>query len=625
MTRESVVPVITARLPNYIREQYPVFAQFVEDYFNWLEYNPAHDPEALPGASPNFLSILTEWGRNLDADDYNVKPENDNDAYLNAILRDAGFILKRQLAIPKSMLLNSLRDFYLSRGSVQSFQYLFKLMFGDQSITITYPRDKMLVLSNANYGEVNYIYLTLDDVDLTDVDLLYILQNAATDGGTAHGSVSKMTAFVEDAKIQHYTEGEVLRLQIAKPVGEFVGNDQITVTVGDHSFTKFILNVVVPNIDTPGKLYQPGEFFRMSGVGVYEGSMQIESVATGSVEDIQIVNGGVGYSVGNIIRARPANNIHGRGFSAYVTAITPDGGIADVEVFDPGYGYDVMPTIYIVDPPAPPKPRPSAVLGFGTAGTSVKPFKWGQTMGKVTLTKLPPANPGGTFGPQWWWDGQRAKVTQLILSYNLLTNLTAQNGERAIAYLKTDHSRAFILGFTNTIGRLKKVSADQPYLILGTNIPTINVTVESEFGSGATFSFGTQTRFSTKAWTNQAGFLGINATLIDSNKYQQFSYEIETQEDPDLYLDAVDDLLHPVGYLRFTVSSREGVADLHLAAGPASVATQPIISGQAGLTETARDVVIESISEAGNILGQSFTHHLFTIVTQSGDSITFQD
>jgi hypothetical protein len=669
---QSVAPIITARVPAFIQDQYPAFAQFIADYFEWLESDA--DPNALPGSTPNYLAVLNNWSRNLDPSTYNVDPSTDTDPYLNAILKDLGFALQRELAVPKAMLLSSLRDFYLSRGSVQSFQYLFKLLFGDSSISITYPRDKMLVLSQANYGETNYIFLELDSSDLATPSLQNILSNAATIGGTATGSVSKLTAFVEDASIQHYTLGDVLRLTIAKPNGEFDANDQVTVTVGNYSFSKFILNVVVPSVSSGGTQYQNGEVVQISGPNLYTGSMKIENVSRGSVEDIEIIDGGLGYAVNDIIRARPANNIYGRGFSAYVTAVTPDGGIAKAEVFDPGYDYDVLPSIYvthIVPKPAPPvgqdgswyfkpmssgesllsptatqdpkspiykKPvfikapnQPVNVKVPGYLPVAVDPYT-NDLMYTTTLIQPPHPSPveirEGTNPftiPFWSQSGEYAFIVKMVLASMILPGpAITQVGEVAIAYVTTGGHTAKILGFTNSIGQITAINTDQPYLILGSIIPAFTLNIASQFGSGATLTYATQTRFTVKGWVDQVGFLGVNSVITDSNKYQQFSYQIETQEDPDLYLDVVDDLLHPVGYMRFTVASRSGSASLNTQVANAQVVIPPVVTGLAAATETAHDVVIESISEASDILAKSFTNKLSSLTTESGDSITFQ-
>lgn len=681
--KQSIVPIITARVPAFIQDDYPVFAQFLKDYFEWLDHSPRDELSPPPGDTPNFLAVLSEWARNNDPEGYNVKPSEDNDTYLNAILRDVGFIIQKQIAVPKAMLLHSLREFYLSRGSIQSFQYLFKVLFGDSSIEITYPREKLLVLDQANYGELNYIYVQINQSDLNTPILTNILNNAAQLGGTVHGSISKLNAFIEDATIVHYLQGEVLRLQIAKPNGEFDANDQVTITVGTGSpFSRFILNVVVPQITTPGLLYQDNELVQVIGpvqylqtgtyhksavvayngssyinltgnnagnpstdttdwlllgsydatsTPYYNGTIKIEHVSTGSVEQLQIINDGIGYNVGDEIHARPANIINGRGFSGYVTGVTPEGNITSVEVFDPGYGYDLLPTIYITQIPQP-APKVSVVVstisptGTLRTGERARTNIFVDPNARRVLPPFPETEDGLNTRPitkLWEWDGQRASATLKISGYNFGT-LHVQTGSVATALLHTGNNTAKILPVTKTIGQIQSLRIEQPYLILGQQIPLFAVYIYSTYGTGEYFTFNTQTRYTIKDWIDEKGFLGVNSTLIDSNKYQQFSYQIETQEDPDTYLNVVDDLLHPVGYMRFTVASRSGVASVHAAASTASVVTQPVVVGMAGDTLGTYDVEIESISEALDIDVVLFDNNTYTLVTENGDPIIYE-
>lgn len=53
------------------------------------------------------------------------------------------------------------------------------------------------------------------------------------------------------------------------------------------------------------------------------------------------------------------------------------------------------------------------------------------------------------------------------------------------------------------------------------------------------------------SWLNNDGFLSDKKYLIDSDYYQDFSYEIISDIEPDLYMQIVKDLVHPAGFKLF--------------------------------------------------------------------------
>jgi len=614
----SNVPVITARIPNFIRDTYPAFAQFVEDYFNWLEYDPAHDPYALPGATPNFLAILNNWEKNLDPEDYNVSPANDNDAYLNALLNDMGFILQRQIAIPKSMLLTYLRDFYLSRGSVQSFQMLFKILFGDSLVTITYPREEMLWLDAANYGQTHYIFTKLDSTITSNPNFTYILENAALLGGTATGSQSKVQAFIEAIDVVHYPQSDALRIQIFLPTQEFLPGDSIRIEVNGYVINSLLLSVVIPTVDATGTGYMENDIVSITssnpGTEFYSGYILVEHTSLGSIQAVSVANSGLGYRVGDAVRAKPTSTGSGANFSAYVKSVGPNGEISEVTVYDPGYGFDQIPQLYVVKQQPLPAPTPIVLspnipASFGQTGEFVS-----SEMQTLKFTKWYP------YQPAFYLYNTGETATVYLNGYWADTKVYV--GENAVAYITVSNTNAWLIPITDDIGQIKKLNIVSPYLILGNDVTTLSASVSSVNGTGVTFSFGVQTRFTTSSWVDQKGFLEINSVLTDDNKYQQFSYELTSTEDPLLYNDIVDDLLHPVGYKRFAVTEKQGFASIQVSANDVTKYVQPIVVGTVFTSfATPPNVQYDSISEANDIWIQDFNGNRFNLITQSGDFI----
>lgn len=73
-----------------------------------------------------------------------------------------------------------------------------------------------------------------------------------------------------------------------------------------------------------------------------------------------------------------------------------------------------------------------------------------------------------------------------------------------------------------------------------------------ELGNAA-FKVGETTIFTSHTYKDRRGVLGENSVLIDSDQYQQFSYDLVTALSSGVHRQIVDELLHPVGYIRTDV------------------------------------------------------------------------
>lgn len=430
----TVVPILKNKLPDFVQDNYPRFVKYITDYLTWLE----HDD--------NFLGIINSWRSNLE-------PENNVEPYLDAILSDLGFSAGQNLAVDKKLLIFMLKDFYLSRGSVGSFKFLFRILF-NQDVDIRYPREEMLIPSYANYGERHFIYTSSDNVNSVDFEAL--VNHIKDYGGTLTGLSSKLNASIENIQIVHGSGKAYLRIEILRPSREFTPNEAASITAGDFQFAEFIKPSLNINIVNPGIGYSVGDQIFVSDVS-FQGHAEVSSIKKGSITGLQIVNGGTGHSVGEIILA--ISNT-GSGFSGIVTSVGSGGAITGVKVLNGGYNYETIPNLSI-------------------------------------------------------------------------------SGIRALS---------------NNIGGITSISITEPFIdYTGSSSITVSST-----GSGAVLTASPKTRFTFKEWSNEKGFLGINSTIIDSDKVQQFAYKIISPVGEELYKSFIDEYLHPTGYIyssSFSISS----------------------------------------------------------------------
>jgi hypothetical protein len=320
---DFISPVILDRVPAYIQDQYPEYVQFLTDYIGFLERDQG------------FLQILNDWRSNME-------PSNNVDPYIDRILQDCGMYLQRPIEVPKSTLLFFLKDFMLSRGSAQSFNMLFQMLFGVNA-QVDYPRDRMMWLSDAAYGETDYIF-TKTDVWYGTTEYQFIINNIVSFGGTVTGSNSGVTASIQDIQVIGYNGGFYLQIQILKPLAEFLSNDLVTIKVNNVSINEPILPVAVISVVNPGSGYAIDDKVHVTGTLV-SGRMVVDYVSKGGITGLNIVSGGCGYSVGTSITANTGTI--GSGFAAYVTAVDDLGSITDAQIDTAGYNYNVLPSLRV--------------------------------------------------------------------------------------------------------------------------------------------------------------------------------------------------------------------------------------------------------------------------------------
>ena len=510
---DFISPVILNRIPTYIQEQYPEYTQFLTDYIGFLE------------REQGFLQILNDW-RN------NIEPSNNVEPYIDMILRDCGMYLQRPITVPKSTFLFFLRDFMLSRGSAQSFNMLFQLLFG-VDCSIDYPRDRMLWLSSAAYGETDYIF-TKTDVWYGTSAYQFIIDNIASYGGTATGSNSGVTASIQAIQAIGYAGGYYLQIQILKPTLEFLPNDLITINVNGSVINEQILPIAVVTVVNPGSGYNIDDKITIGGALV-TGRMSIGYVSKGGVTGLNIIAGGCGYGVGAAITANTGT--YGSGFTGYVTSVNASGAIIAATVDTVGYNYNKLPSL---------------------------------------------------------------RVNQLTSAACL----------------------ANIQPISNTIGQISNIRTIVPYLLTTTQGITVSPT--SITGSGATFSVSMATRFTTRAWADQKGFIGYNTVIQDSYKYQTYSYRLLSPIDSGLYQDMVNDLLHPAGFVKSFCVVIQGTGNTSIPPASSFALMYPVLivdySTTAIYTLSSFSIIVEAAPN-------NITVHIdklgtqAALVTASGDEI----
>jgi len=309
---------VEGQLPQFVKQDHETFVAFLEAYYEYMEQNGK--PFEIVGNLDNYA--------NLD------KTTND---FLN--------YFKKQFAedIPEAVFANAnkpfvlkhLRDFYRSKGSEKSFQFLFRLLYKEE-ISFYFPGADMLRTSDGTYGRSEVIRV----IDGSCCNSVFDLS-----GTVITGSISKTTALVESIINESIGSFVVSTIFLSNVVGDFQAGETIT----DETYIYTLQNMITgTTITKAGSGYTLDSVVPIVGGGPgVGGSIRIKELSSGSIKNTTIVSGGTGYVVGDKLTLDNTGKleIDGRTASILVNNVDSNGTITSLEIENAGSGYTTVPTV----------------------------------------------------------------------------------------------------------------------------------------------------------------------------------------------------------------------------------------------------------------------------------------
>ena len=185
-------------------------------------------------------------------------------------------------------------DLYRSKGSDQSVDLFFRAIYGKPA-SVYYPGDDIFKLSNGNWIQPKYLEVTPSDLNQTFINK------------QIQGITSKATAFVE-------------RFIRKKVNGKYVNLLYISAINGD---------------------FMTGELVTIQG-------QNLKNVPTviGSMTDVEIIDGGSDFEVGDVINVLSNNGVRGQ---AIVSATANISSAISFNIDESGWGYTNQSDIFISD------------------------------------------------------------------------------------------------------------------------------------------------------------------------------------------------------------------------------------------------------------------------------------
>lgn len=505
--------LIEQQFPDFVYDEGQNLIQFVKAYYEYMEQTG----NALD-ANKNLLNY-----QDLD---------NTLDKFIDYFYREVFTSVPKTLMVNDKLFLKHVRDLYLSKGTEESFQLLFRILFNEE-ISFYNPGEDILRASDGQWYETTKIRLTPITGTITDID-----------GYTIKGLTSGAIARVQTVNYNFVNGLEFYDITISNVLGTFVDGETIENT--DQTITAKIDNTVgqlkTLTILTGGSGHEVGDKIDIEGLIGSGATGTVTAISNTSSIDFSVTNGGDGYRISYVDASNPTGDpllgsisiVGGPGTGAgfLVTSIVPSGNVAiqtdKIEYVanvaintDPSFGAfgNVSPLIStelstsnVDSNMSDALPTANSLYGvintiatFSTGGgyTSLPTVEVIDS--EATAILGPPLGENAIVDPSYV-DGSIAAASvddKLITTYNSSNRYTLINRSRANTFNATASGN--VTGIIDIPGR----------------------------------------------YLDTRGWLSSNKVLQDNFFYQEFSYEIVSNQVINSYRKLLLKLLHPAGTLLF--------------------------------------------------------------------------
>lgn len=469
---------LTSRVPQHIVEKYPRFVDFLKSYYEWI--NQPGNPHYQIRNHMDFYAFSKSM-----------------DDYIEFMQREYLHKLPLNIFGDKELFIEWSKTFGLSRGSHESYKFLFRMLFGEQDTEIYLPKENILKTSDGEWISDRTVLLVTNPGDPESLLYTQLLQTQPI----FENIDSKATAVVENYRTIFTNGVNILELTLVDKKGEFVLNEPITITK-DNSYVWPIPTVTSFEIENEGSNYfknewlsfevfnptyshediirEVGEFDTRMTTMLSEGQIRVykNNIALSFDEydyDGQFIYSNA-FTIGSTIRFEADIVTSG---IVYIKNVNSNGGVTELGILEPAIGiqdkqlglvYDLQPEDFMTDN--------YYQNGFTDSGNNIEE------------------------------QGFRNKYINV--------------------YQASSYVDSYVI--------------EEPY-------PTIR-----SIGLGSGFVAYAEQGVDRRLpgyYVDDKGWLSSTMVLQDSNYYQNYSYVIKTEQNITEYAEIVKEILHPAGFKFF--------------------------------------------------------------------------
>jgi len=349
--------LVNRQVPEFIREEYPVFITFLEAYYEYLE--------TQQGTQLNDLTAKAKDLKHLSDVDLSI------DDFESNFFNSYATLIPKDVEVDKAFLIKNVLPLYLAKGSESAFKLLFRMLFNDE-VDIILPKNNVLRASDGKWVIDNVLRIE------TDIRSLYTANGNTSASAVASGNTTFLLAqeptngdisvFVDDVlkteltdyffrketkKLVFYTAPSAnseVKIVYSDFNIELLNNRKVTgVTSGATALIEKATERIITdqlNLGFPFELFisektllgsfQQGEIVEVDIVADDDSLITLETDTFSFVNRILVIDGGSSYNVGDVVI------VTGGGASEDAIAVVDDvveGYIDSITVTNGGAGF----------------------------------------------------------------------------------------------------------------------------------------------------------------------------------------------------------------------------------------------------------------------------------------------
>jgi hypothetical protein len=503
---KEIAPLVRQQFPAFYQEEGDNFIQFVKAYYEWMDQQ----------GSIYKSRRLLEYS---DIDQVSAE-------YIDYFLKKYMHGIPKNILANKKLLEKHILDVYRAKGSIEGLKLLFRLLYNLEA-EIYVPQQDMLKPSDGKWKRNTYL-----EVEERSLNYSY---NKKIIRGTTSGA----SAYVTSAT----------KVNTGYQIAHVLYISDITLSNTGSSF------IIGENI-------------------VYDGMNILDSTTIkGSATGASIIFSSEDHAPGDVLLT---SNTTGEGLKFNVSTILQNDtakGYINFKLLDGGYGYALDTPVSVSYKTASTgtgatfKIKSLANTSVFTYNINPLTFANGYSFSGIYIS-------ANTYGPTMYF-ANSGSIIGTSLSY---ANMTIGTISALGAATSGDHNyngsvKSFVFekrvhgyGILDSSGKIWGNNA-----VITGELSTANGVINSVELASSGFGFNTQGErlvFYNEAdelktaeltidisaigyeegfWADEGSFLNSDKYMIDSDYYQEYSYEIQLEKSLDKYINVLKQVMHPVG------------------------------------------------------------------------------
>ena len=282
MIKTPISIALERQIPEFIREEHSVFVNFIKAYYAFLDETQQRNLEDIRSIENTLDEFIIRFKKELSA----IFPTN--------ALQNERFILQR------------IREFYKTRGSSESFQFLFRILFNKEA-EIYYPSKQILRASDGSWIQEKSLFVKQSSGNLFHLGGKII---------TIRTDMKNIQVFCP--RVVYYREN-IYEVFIDRSYIEDIFIDNIVLSEDGLDVGTIIPCPSKYTIVTSGSGFEIGALYHLPSESGNGSLIKITKIGTnGSIKKIQIISFGLDYE--SVFYAKLSNKTR-QAFS-YYTPIT---------------------------------------------------------------------------------------------------------------------------------------------------------------------------------------------------------------------------------------------------------------------------------------------------------------